>query len=85
MQNEKLTFLKPDAIEIVNKNYEYFRSMIQCAIIGKINLTEAGIKMSELQEYRNLLREQLMLINKIDLPIIEIPKHLFDRVKEFKL
>tara|TARA_B110000858_G_C17749177_1_gene448817 strand:- start:591 stop:848 length:258 start_codon:yes stop_codon:yes gene_type:complete len=85
MQNELITFLKPDAIEIVNKNYEYFRSMIDCAIIGKINLTESGIKMSELQEYRNLLREQLKLINKIDEPTIEIPKHLFDRVNKFNL
>jgi hypothetical protein len=85
MQNELITFLKPDAIEIVNKNYEYFRSMIDCAIIGKINLTESGIKMSELQEYRNLLREQLMLINRIDEPIIEIPKKLFDRVNKFNL
>ena len=41
MQNETLTFLKSDAIEIVNKNYEYFRSMIQCAIIGKINIADA--------------------------------------------
>ena len=89
MQNELITFLKPDAIEIVNKNYEYFRSMIECAIIGKngdiVNLTESGIKMSELQEYRNLLREQLMLINRIDEPIIEIPKKLFDRVNKFNL
>ena len=85
MQNELITFLKPDAIEIVNKNYEYFRSMIECAIIGKINLTEAGIKMSELQEYRNLLREQLMLINRIDESVIEIPKQLFDRVNKFNL
>lgn len=85
MQNELITFLKPDAIEIVNKNYEYFRSMIQCAIIGKINLAEAGIKMSELQEYRNLLREQLKLINRIDESVIEIPKQLFDRVNKFNL
>ena len=85
MQKETLTFLKSDAIEIVNKNYEYFRSMIQCAIIGKINIDKAGIKMSELQEYRDILREQLMLINKIDNPTITIPKHLFDRVNEFNL
>ena len=85
MQNEIITFLKPDAIEIVNKNYEYFRSMIQCAIIGKINLTESGIKMSELQEYRDILREQLMLINKVDNPTIGIPKQLFDRVNKFNL
>jgi hypothetical protein len=85
MQKETLTFLKSDAIEIVNKNYEYFRSMIQCAIIGKINIAEAGIKMSELQEYRDILREQLMLINKTDNPTIRIPKHLFDRVNEFNL
>ena len=85
MQKETLTFLKSDAIEIVNKNYEYFRSMIQCAIIGKINIAEAGIKMSELQEYRDILREQLILIHKIDKPVMEIPKHLFDRVNEFNL
>ena len=85
MQNELITFLKSDAIEVVDKNYQYFRNVIQCAIIGEINLTEMGIKMSELQEYRNLLREQLKLINKIDLPIIEIPKHLFDRVNKFNL
>tara|TARA_R100000697_G_scaffold102537_1_gene115370 strand:- start:34 stop:291 length:258 start_codon:yes stop_codon:yes gene_type:complete len=85
MQNEKLTFLKSDAIDIVTKNYEYFSSMIMCSVMGKINLDEAGIKMSELKEYVNLLREQLILIHKIDNPIMEIPKHLFDRVKELKL
>tara|TARA_B100001121_G_scaffold67075_1_gene59053 strand:+ start:5379 stop:5540 length:162 start_codon:yes stop_codon:yes gene_type:complete len=53
--------------------------------MGKINLDEAGIKMSELKEYVNLLREQLILIHKIDNPIMEIPKQLFDRVKELKL
>jgi len=85
MQNEKLTFLKSDAIDIVTKNYEYFSSMIMCSVMGKINLDEAGIKLSELQEYTKLLGEQLKLIYEIDNPIMEIPKQLFDRVKELKL